>query len=240
MAFEFEFLDWDSQFFNLRVGKLKCIQPTGDIQKELKDISEKNIDLLYLYTNEPLPRDFFSQYYDSVLVDTKIPIRRGVGFKTKNPKVSIYSENKPNKELKDLALVAGQYTRFKVDSRISEEKYKELFTLWIEKSVSGEMASAVLVYKENDKIVGFGTVLLQGDTAHVPLFAVNRSYEGKGISFAIMDGLESYVYDNGCKYAISSTQEVNKKALKVYERFGFKFGKCIYVYHLWHKEQKNG
>jgi len=235
MVDKFEFLDWDSDFFNFRVGKLTGDKSLENLESKLKEISERNINLIYYYTSEPIPDDFFSEYYTPLLVDLKIPLKKKLGPKPVSPKVSFFIEKKPNKELIQLAQLAGIHTRFKIDPKISEEKFNELFKLWIEKSIDGVMATKVLIYTQAEKIVGFATVLLDGETGYAPLLAVDRKYEGLGISFALMNAVESYMFENGCKTIISSTQEVNKKALKIYERYGCEFEERIYVYHLWKK-----
>jgi len=234
MANNFEFLNWDSDFFNLQIGKLVGDKELHDL--ELKDFFEKEIDLIYYYTQEPLSKDFSSEYYEPLLVDLKIPVKKLVGPKKVNPKISFFLEKTANQELIQLAQLAGIHTRFKVDPKISEAKFNELFKIWIEKSVDGQMASKVFVYVEAEKIVGFATALLDGETGYAPLLAVNRDYEGLGISFAIMNAVESYMYENGCKTLVSSTQGVNNKALRIYERWGCEFDRQIYVYHLWSKK----
>lgn len=239
MAGGSEYLEWDSNFFNLKIAKLEGSGLSRDLLVELEDSYTDKIDLIYYYSEEPLPENFFSNFYEVILVDTKVPIIREVVQKGKNPKISSYTNKKANKELLKLAKLAGQHTRFKIDPNISEEKYNKLFELWIEKSVTGELATTVLVYEIDNIIVGFGTVLIEGEIGRAPLLAVNRNYEGRGISFALMDAMESYMFENGCKFAVSSTQATNKKALKIYERYGIKFEKKIFVYHFWNKDRSN-
>ncbi|WP_229338832.1 GNAT family N-acetyltransferase [Christiangramia sediminis] len=231
-------MSWDSNFFGIQVGKLTADKPLGDQEDLLKELFSKKIDLIYYYSQEPLSEDFSSKFYEYLLVDLKIPVKKTLTRKKVNPKISVYSEEKANEELVQLAQLAGSHTRFKVDPRISEEKFNELFKVWIEKSVSGEMASKVLVYKEEEKIIGFATISIDGNIGYAPLLAVNRKFEGLGVSFAIMDAVESEMYDHGCEFLVSSTQEVNRKALKIYERWGCEFGKGIYVYHFWKKDFK--
>ena len=234
MKSDFEFLEWDSEFFNLKIGKLSGIK-LEDSQDKLKNLFDDCIDLIYYYSDSPLDSSYFSPYYDVLLVDTKIPIKKFVEPKSTHPKISSYSGGKNNNELIALAQLAGGYTRFKIDSKISDKKFNELFKIWMEKSIEGSMASKVLVYTENDKIVGFATAKIENKIGYAPLLAVDRKYEGLGISFALMNAVQSYLFENGCEFLISSTQKINKKALKIYERWGCIFDDPVYVYHLWRK-----
>lgn len=239
MSNQFEYLPWDSDFFGFRVGKfLGEEKESSEFEADLKVLFEENIELIYYYSEEALPISFFSEFYDCLLVDVKIPVKKALVSKQINPKISVYTESSANKELIELAQLAGTHTRFNIDPKISQEKFENLFQIWIEKSVSGEMASKVLVYKENSKIIGFATLSIDGNIGYAPLLAVNRKFEGLGVSFAIMDAVESEMYDHGCEFLVSSTQEVNRKALKIYERWGCEFGKGIYVYHFWKKDLK--
>lgn len=236
MGKTYEILDWDSRFFELKVGKLEHnVLQKQDIQAVFDELEAEEIDLVYYYSDEPLEGKV-SGNYEVILVDKKVPLKKNLKVAEKlHPAISFYNCDKPNDDLIELAQLAGIHTRFKVDPNISEELYNNLFRVWIEKSVDGTMASKVLVYKKYEEIVGFGTVKINGEEGQAPLFAVKRKNEGTGISFALMEALESYMAKKGCKYVITSTQETNRKALKVYERYGLEIQKKIYVYHLWRK-----
>ena len=237
MSPHYKILDWDSQFFKIQVAKVNNNVFKHDCpQQILQEMLKEGIDLGYYYSDEQLPVDFPMEHYESILVDKKIPLRKELKVSSRNhPNIAFFDADKPTPELVELAQLAGIHTRFKVDPYISEETYKDLFRIWIERSVDGSIASRVLVYRKDEKIVGFGTVKINGEEGQAPLFAVKRDYEGKGISFALMEALESYMAEQGCKYVLTSTQETNKKALKIYQRYGLQSQKRIYVYHFWRK-----
>ena len=239
MTNTFEFLKWDSDFLNLQVGKLTGSVSLENSENQLKSLYENKIDLIYYYSDLPIMDSFSSSCYDYLLVDTKIPVKKYVESKPVNPKITSCFGGIANKDLIELSQLAGIHTRFNLDPKISEEKFKELFKIWIEKSIDGSLATEVLVYKENDRIVGFVTAKLDNEIGFAPLLAVERKYEGLGISFALMNAIQSYMYDNGCKVLVSSTQSSNKKALKIYERWGCIFGDPVYVYHLWRINSDN-
>ena len=239
MTNKFEFLKWDSDFLNLQVGKLSGSVSLENSENQLKILFNDNIDLIYYYTDSPINCSFSSNYFDYLLVDTKIPVKKYVESKPINPKITSCFGGVSTEELINLSQLAGAHTRFNLDPKISEEKFKELFKIWIEKSLDGSLATEVLVYKENDKIVGFVTAKLDDKIGYAPLLAVDRKYEGLGISFALMNAIQSYMYDNNCEILVSSTQSSNKKALKIYERWGCIFEDPVYVYHLWRKNPEN-
>jgi ribosomal protein S18 acetylase RimI-like enzyme len=98
------------------------------------------------------------------------------------------------------------------------------------------LATDVLVYRVNGKIIGFITIKVDGKKGSAPLLAVNIDYEGIGVSFALMRAAETVLVKHGCTSVLGGTQDLNQKTLKITERYGFKFQKIEYVYHLWNKK----
>ena len=99
------------------------------------------------------------------------------------------------------------------------------------------MADIVLVYRENDNIIGFITINTKGFQPHVSLLAVDPLHEGKGVSFALMNSMESILFEKGYKIVKSETQAQNKKALSIYRRQGVEFGEKHFIYHFWRNNQ---
>ena len=132
-------------------------------------------------------------------------------------------------------MLAGENGRFGNDPSIPKEIYRELFKCWIRNSVKKVIADEVLVYKVDEEIVGFATIKVEGDKGYAPLLAVKREYEGKGVSFALMRAIETRLIENNCKYVLSGTQEINKKALATFKRYGLKPQPAEFIYHLWRK-----
>ena len=101
------------------------------------------------------------------------------------------------------------------------------------------MASHVLVYKIETKIVGFATIKKGLGHPHISLLAVDPEFEGKGISFALLLAVEKILLDEGFKFFSGSAHSKNVKALAVYYRHGPEDQKIEYGYHLWRKKQIN-
>ncbi len=232
------YLSWDSDFFGFNV----CEILVGSFEKYnsnfiLNDLLDSNIKLAYHTSNLPLePKILSNNKYEVVEVIRKVPILKKLSKSSPvNPKISLFNESFPTEDLIKLAQLAGRQGRFGMDPNISEVVCDRLFEKWIINSVNKQIADEVYVYKENNRIVGFSTTKIVKGVGFAPLFAVERDYEGKGIAFALMSALENIFLSKGCKEVYSDAQEMNKKALKVYERYGFIFQKPQYVYHFWKK-----
>jgi dTDP-4-amino-4,6-dideoxy-D-galactose acyltransferase len=151
-------------------------------------------------------------------------------------KTESYSENYPNKKLIDLAIESGIYSRFNVDPKIGRKKFEELYTRWIIKSVSKEIADDVLVYKIGGEIAGFVTVGQKNGRADIGIIAVDKSYRGKGIGKTLMKTAENFYFDK-LKLIQVVTQGHNLPAIKLYEGCEFKIEKVEFLYHLWNENE---
>ena len=233
---DFEILKWDSEFFDLKVIKVVNDYLAGDPMLKLKLLYEENADLIYYTAKDEELFGFDNPYYDISLVSTRVPLIKKINTVTEiHPNISLYDKLPPDEKLISLAQLAGRQGRFGMDPRISENIFNKIFENWIINSINKKMADEVIVYKDNEIIVGFATIKIDGDKGYGPLLAVDRAFEGKGVSFALMRAVETRLIEHGCEYLLSGTQEKNKKALAAFSRFGIESKTPEYVYHLWRK-----
>lgn len=237
MEKEFKTLDWDSNFFNFPVARIENnILSKDNYLKILDGLYAENIQLAYYFSKIPFLENAGNSLYDICPIFKKIPIIKPIREVSKlNCNISLYTEEYPEEDLIILAQLAGKQGRFGRDQKIPDSKCDELFKHWIINSVNKSIADEVYVYREGKNIIGFATIKIVGNKGYAPLFAVNRSFEGKGVSFALMRAVETRLFECGCEYVISETQDLNKKALAIFKRFGLEFQAPEYVYHLWKK-----
>lgn len=228
-------LSWDSDFFEFPVAKFETNNLS--IEQLAHVYSSSTAKLIYYSSPATLDDELlFNKYYNIKLVDAKVPLKKYLIKNVKfHPKVEIYEGVNTVKELVELALIAGSHSRFKIDDCIPNEKFEELYSTWIEKIVSREMSDILLVYKDDDNIVGFLSIDLKKNEPYISLLAVRPKYEGKGIAFALMNSGEHILVNKGYKLINSATQERNRKALAIYRRHGLEIGKPTFTYHFWRK-----
>lgn len=238
MSDDFQVLDWDSNFFGFKVASIKKNFLGGaEANKVFQRLLDEDVRLSYYFSDSPLEAEKISEEFDVLLVDKKVPLIKTLNKKAvTHPRVSLYDKNTAEEDLIKLAIRAGEQSRFKVDPNIPEAKFEELFTVWMEKSVKKEMATDVLVYRDNSKIIGFITIQVKDGDPYASLMAVQSEYEGKGISFALMSSVENILTSRGYSHVLSSTQANNRKALLIYNRHGLELQDPVYVYHIWKKK----
>ena len=237
MENKFEKLDWDTDFFGFKVVKIEDNCLNEDPQEFFKELYLGDVHLAYYTSTKSFSAEVIdNQYYHIELVSKRVPILKEMTNKTEIHKnISFYNEPAPSEDLVSLALLAGRQGRFGQDPRILENTYRNLFRNWITNSVNKNIADEVLVYRDKGKIVGFATIKVAGDKGYAPLLAVDRDHEGQGVSFALMRAIETRLIENNCTYVLSGTQEINKKALATFRRYGLRPQAPQYVYHLWRK-----
>lgn len=238
MEKNYEILDWDSRFFGFTVAKIKdnALAAEGG-RNVLECLRNKDVKLAFYNTKSPLESSFLeNEDYEIKLVHKRVLLEKNLKKVTEiHPNISFYDGDFPDEDMIKLAQRAGTHGRFGTDKNISKKKYNQLFEEWIINSVRKKMASDVLVYKENNRILGLATIKLESDFAYMPLFAVHREHEGKGISFSLMRAVESVALQRGYTKVLGGTQDLNLKALKVYERYGIQVIGDEFIYHLWKK-----
>ncbi|MGB4329414.1 MAG: hypothetical protein WBJ36_11075, partial [Tenuifilum sp.] len=120
LKLEIEYLEWDSRFFNLNVGRilLNNINLYNNFEEVLSQIND--YDLIYIFSLTQIP--VISQV-NLKLVDVKRTYKLDLAnFKldkisndfTNN--INVYDKTFVIPELEELAYKTGEYSRFKTDS----------------------------------------------------------------------------------------------------------------------------
>lgn len=236
----YEILEWDSNFFGFNVCRIS--QPTlsnDELTETLKLLHSLQIDLVYCsLENQLTSLNGISAFYDIKLVDKKITFAKKLNSTpafNQHGAISEYNENYPEKKLIELAIESGVYSRFNLDDRIEREKYRDLYSLWIVKSVSKKLAKEVLVFRADNEIAGFVTLGEKNERADIGIIAVDSLYRGQGIGKSLMLSAEKWFIDKKYDSIQVVTQGENIPALRLYESCGYQIEKVEYFYHFWKK-----
>ena len=213
-------LIWDSEFFGYNIGMLDI--NSCDFNTELHLNPE--FDLIYLFSDK-------KQQSKHILapIDIKVNYKKEITPIDKMPQNIEEYNGQLIDELIYLALLSGHHSRFKKDTFLAVH-YEKLYLVWIQKSISGTLADKVLVYKNNNDILGFVTLKATSEHVQIGLIAVHDKHWGKGVGTSLLQAV-SFVYPN--KKIIVATQEENQGATALYEKNGFHIDKKKYIYHLW-------
>lgn len=228
---EIRTLQWDSDFFGLRIGRADVQSLDDAIELALQHYDLKyQYDLLYVFCKEGLSFDATG----AELVDEKILYSKSCENKKENKDVMLYMQPEPNESLYRLALVSGGYSRFKLDERLPDGSYEQLYRKWIEKACPQVGTNKqIFAYAPDGIAKGMITVDYNGDKAQIGLVAVDTDCQHQGIGTKIMSTLEYYLYHKAVTTIDVATQAANKDACRWYEKNGFVKKSVTPIYHWW-------
>ena len=225
-------LSWDSDFFNLRIGRvdIKSFESREAFNRLMIDSQSLPYDLIYVF--DEVGDNLLCS--NALLVDTKVFYGKELDKNSQEYSGPIYKfeGDIPDSDLYSLALVSGQYSRYRLDNHFPNGSYERLYQCWIENSVNGTLADVVLFYGENDSKSGLITLKQRGTNCSIGLIAVAPECQGKGVGRELICGAESWLYRRGGRFFEVATQRDNP-ACFFYERMGFRQISATKIYHIW-------
>ncbi|MGL1890237.1 MAG: GNAT family N-acetyltransferase [Spirochaetaceae bacterium] len=225
-------LEWDSDFFGMKVAQEELTDQKS-YSLILSNAIINRVQLLYLYSNFPFGADVITNdikiTYKRLLLPTK---------STLNSNVEEYGISNYNESILPLVYQSGVYSRFYLDSNISNEKYYEMYKQWFLKSINKVLADIVYVVKIKSIIVGFITLKAKDKEGVIGLLAIDEQWRGYGIARDLLNKSFEYFISKGIVHVEVVTQGNNKAACNFYEKNGFLEVKKEYIHHLWVEKEK--
>ena len=228
-----EFLDWDSNFFKKKVGRI-LFEENIDMISNLEFAKKKGYDLVYVFSRYNLycSSDILSKF-GGKLIDRKVQYAKKITTTISESNVSEYSSLELSEPLEQLAYKSGQYSRFRVDNQFQEDDFSRLYKIWIKKSIEKEIADKVYVVKENDAIYGMATLKIGVNKGEIGLIAVSDLHQGKGYGKALIEACYNDLLKRDINIIEVPTQFANKNACIFYEKCGFSIKSITNIYHFW-------
>lgn len=231
-------LDWDSDFFNLKIGSIE-IENTKSLNIELLKALELEYDLIYVRGKGLSINDDTLNNFGGFKVDTKLVYQWSVLPQNVDldQSIHIYQPDTVTKELRNLAIQSGVFSRFKTDQNFQNGMFEELYSKWIKNSVLKVNADFVFVKEVNTTVVGFVTLKLDNKNkwGNIGLIAVDKNYRGQRIGQKLINKVKSTLHQNKFNCLKVATQLDNNVACKFYETNGFSIYSQIEIFHFWLK-----
>jgi ribosomal protein S18 acetylase RimI-like enzyme len=237
MKQKYEFLEWDSNFFDFKVAKIIDEKLNAvELEKILKELKKVNTKLVYWASNSDyeIPSEI-AETFDVFLTGQRIVFIKNIHSaditKKSLPitKIKKYKKTKPDNDLIDLVINGSKYSRFYVDPKISQKQYEDLHKLWITNSVKN---NTIFYCIEKDKIIAFISLNQKNKRGNIDFIVVNNAYRGKGLAKALLYQAHEWFSTNGFKTVQAVTQKENIAACKMYEKLGYTIEKTENFYHI--------
>lgn len=228
-------LSWDSQFFDKPICQIKVEEATSleDLKEEIKEALVQH-DIVYLFIPSKFKlSDKVKEKYKSFYIDSKVEYIKNLERVHDEIEVMEYLSKGNSKEITNLALQSGQYSRFLLDSKFSPGDFKRLYEEWITGSLERRLADWVLVFSKESKILGFVTAKIVDGQGHIGLIAVDETARGMKIGTKLMNKVSFLLQDKGIRSLIVPTQQSNRNACMFYEKMGFQIKAQTSIYHIY-------
>jgi dTDP-4-amino-4,6-dideoxy-D-galactose acyltransferase len=220
-------LQWDSEFFDLKVGEISLNKPLDAI--EIKE----DFDLIYVLSKD----DFHLQIseYENTFSETKVFFVKKIDIYEDNtaPIFSFDKTKMPIEPLYELAYESGKNSRFLLDEKFEELSFKKLHKTWVDNSINKIFADDILVFLEADEIKGFVSYKIKVKTLTIGLIAVDFKHQYKGIGAQLLKKMEQIAFEKGMTQIKIPTQLSNTQACAFYEKQGYSIEEQTYIKHFW-------
>lgn len=236
-GFSIRALDWDSTFFGLPVASLDS--GTMGLDEAVAGLRAGGFRLCYLQVDPgDLRLDAAARDCGGHLADRRVELEADVPAASSGTRTSweVLSRDPPiadRQALAELALASGERSRFRTDPRIPSGDFERLYRVWIDNSIDGSIADAVLVARESGQVAGMITVAARAGAGEIGLFAVDGRCRGRGLGRKLLQGALNWAADCGCVKLRVATQADNANALAAYCATGFAISRTVNVFHFW-------
>ncbi|MCI5450588.1 GNAT family N-acetyltransferase [bacterium] len=232
---DIEELSWDSSHFGFEVGKCEVCTQIESLSALTDKASVSGYKLLYIFSSceQFCLREYGLKAYQRIVYSRSLIRDYCKKLVVEYAKVKSLKGGEIDCQLLDLSKASGEYSRFRLDPSFPSYCFSELYDKWLERSVSTDMATDVLVcYDENDIPVGLLTYKIDGTDSQIGLLAVEKHNRGKGMATLLNNVYECSLPVNVRNLHVV-TQGENRPARSFYERMGYKITETNYIYHLW-------
>lgn len=221
-------LDWDSEFFGRRIGRIK-VDCLGAELREFQCV----FDLIYVETtceNDCCAPPSHPEWFDA---GRKLTFATATCEGRLDAAITQLTTRSP--ELQELAWLSGHQSRYRLDPNFTEEEYRRLYTRWIDACLEGQWDATILGIERHDELAGFVTVESMADHARIGLIAVHSDHQGQGLSSQLIRAAKVIAKETGHEELRVSTQHTNEAAVHAYLNRGFDPLSSVQHYHWWMK-----
>ncbi len=240
-------LAWDTQHFGFPVAEIRQPAMSDESLNQTLDMARRQGVVLVYWSTETerkLPLGLL-QAYGGTHADEKATFvaelsrdqsLAEVDVGGAGPRISLYPHAEPTPRLLALGIAAGAHSRFGRDDRVPRDRFEAMYRIWIERSVRGELADAVLVATlpgADREPAGLVTLRQYGQESHIGLVVVLDSARGQGLGSCLMKAAHRWMAARGVLRSHVVTQLTNEPACKLYRRSGYGLHEVKHVYHFW-------
>ena len=234
------FLDWDSAFFNRRIGKVQTHSLTKqDFEAVDAWANSHRIDCVYyLADGSDLHSSVEAENNGYHLVDLRVTYQINIARSTLSaPATDSIREAKEDDlpQVRHMTRDNHQISRFFADQHFDREKCMELYEVWIERDFRAR-DHFLWVWDENGQPVGYTSASLNpvDHTAEIGLVGVHPDWRGRGMGLDLQRWVLMQLKTLGAINVEVVTQGRNINAQNLYQQSGYRLKSINLWYHKWY------
>ena len=222
-------LNWDTEFFECEIGEVFL-----ENSSEFSFTNAKNFDLIVVKQSEEFEIKIVG--FKESFKETKINFikselsKNNINFP--EIKDTDFSE-KPMQFFQNLTYESGKYSRFLLDGKFGEAKFKNLYDEWIINSNNKKFAIKTFYLENKENATGFVTLQRKKSEGKIGLIAINPMFQGQGLGRKLLEYVENYCLENHITSLEIPTQKENREACKFYQKLGYQTKNQEIVKHFW-------
>ncbi|HYL75094.1 MAG TPA: GNAT family N-acetyltransferase [Bryobacteraceae bacterium] len=231
-----EFLDWDSRFFGLRIGRIVGHGLRSSHCPPILDWAcEQRLDCLYFLADIGAETIRLAEEHAFHLIDLRVTLAaspRPAGQEQIHEDRIRPARSEDVAALRAIAGASHTDTRFYQDGRFPAPSCDEMYRVWIEKSCHG-YADWVWVAEHQGQPAGYITCHLAGGEPRIGLTGVAAEARGTGLGHALVQRALAWFSEHDAPRVTVATQGANSRALRLYQHHGFATSAIQLWYHKW-------
>jgi dTDP-4-amino-4,6-dideoxy-D-galactose acyltransferase len=231
------YLEWDSQFFGLRIARANVHRLTVDTLHEMQSwCDSQRIDCLYFLADcDDAKTVELAEQAAFHLVDVRVTLSMKAASRRRADQVPSWvrafrAEDLPI--LRGIARVSHRDSRFYYDGNFPHALCDGLYETWIEKSTQ-EYAQAVLVAEFQNQAAGYITCHRDARAGQIGLFAVAGHAQGRGLGQQLVLAAVNWFEEQKRSEVTVATQGRNVRGQRLYQKCGFSTRSVQLWYHYW-------
>lgn len=231
-------LDWDSQFFGMRVAHVR-VDRTMDQAYLSRCLEQCDADVIYVF----LPSHLESEYVFAIkkafgiCYDHKVTYAKMVNLNEAKGDSFVMQVTEESDELLRLAYASGHLSRFYCDP-LFRPYFKSLYCEWIRKALR-DTDSKVFAIMDSGRMNGMATVSVSEGVGRIGLLAVDEKCRGQGLGLRLLKQCDAYFRSLRVHTCIVVTQKNNVAACRLYEKNDYKEVEEVEVWHVWKQAFRN-
>lgn len=223
-----EYLDWDSDLFLKKVGRVNLNDPS-EIDSVLEKARSQSFNVLYVFSNDALSHCDVSLYEERFIFQSTSPFWADLDHDYDFVLTTVFESKK---KMLDLIYESGSSSRFKLDPHFSTENFEKMYEIWFEKSLVNKNVLCLIdsMKRELAGILCYSTL---NDFGKLELISVSDEFRGRGVGKILVGELHK-IY-NKCNVQLGQvvTQGQNLPAINLYKACGYRLIRQQHLYHFW-------